>query len=222
MVDLDPPPLYGPFTTPRMRGAAPRVVTAALAIALHLAGAATARAAARIDHEAQCTYKRLTWEDFRGPVVGGQQMAWISATIVLEPIRVEMRAVEGGGAVARPRNPSVYALMNKLESGAQRGGRTDRSLAHEQIHFDLTEYLARRLAREIRALEVRGESADETLQRRLLIEVERLYGAAMTELQRLQAQYDGETGNGTRGGVQKKWARRAASLLASEPPYELR
>src|SRR5687767_10914424 len=115
-------------------------------MALSLGGAGASAAATRVDHEAETTYRKLTWDDFRGPVVNGQQVAWVSAVVVLEPVRVEMKLKEGGGgAVARVRNPSVYALMNKLESGARPGGRDDRNLAHEQIHFDLTEYLARRL-----------------------------------------------------------------------------
>ena len=197
-----------------------RSVTLLLALLVLFSPPATA-AAARIDHEAECTYKRLTWDDFRGPIVNGQQVAWISATIVLKPLLVDMSAGEGGGAIARARNPIVYALMNKLESGAQRGGRTDRTLAHEQTHFDLTEYLARRLSRELGELAVEGEHSDEKLQRRFLIEAEGLYGKAMAELEALNARYDGETGHGTRAGAQKKWERRAATLLASEPPNEL-
>src|SRR5512134_3123948 len=111
----------------RMRSA--RDVTGAIAVVilLSLGAARPLAAAARIDHEAECTYKRLSWDDFRGPIVNGQQVAWIAATIVLEPVRVDM--VEAGpGAVARARNPTVYALMNKLDSGAQRGGRNDRNL----------------------------------------------------------------------------------------------
>jgi len=179
-------------------------------------------AAARIDHEAECTHKRLTWDDFRGPLVNGQQVAWISATIVLEPVLVDLRAADKGRAIARAENPIVYALMNKLASGAQKGGRTDRNLDHEQVHFDLTEYLARRLTRELRALTVEGDTPSQELHRRLLLEVERLYGATLAELERVQAQYDGETGHGTRAGAQKRWQRRAAALLESEAPYELR
>ncbi len=61
--------------------------------------------------------------------MNGQQVAWIMATIMLDPVRIDMVDKEGGGAVARARNPAVYALMNKLESGAQRGGRTERTCA---------------------------------------------------------------------------------------------
>jgi hypothetical protein len=177
----------------------------------------------RVDHEAETTYRKLTWDDFRGPVINGQQVAWVSAIVVLEPVRVEMKLREGGGgAVARVRNPAVYALMNKLESGARPGARDDRNLAHEQIHFDLTEYLARRLSRALRELTVEGPTATEELQRNLLVAVEKLNNETQTEYLRLQRQYDGETANGTKASAQKKWARQAAELLASEEPYELK
>jgi hypothetical protein len=190
---------------------------------LALSMAAASSAVSRVDHEAECTYKKLTWDDFRGPVMNGQQQAWIVAMVVLEPVRVEMKLKEGGGgAVARARNPAVYALMNKLESGARPGARNDRNLAHEQIHFDLTEYLARRLSRELRTLTVEGPTATEELQRDLLIAVEKLHNETQTDYMALQQQYDGETGNGTRDGAQKKWAKKAADLLASEEPYELK
>ena len=190
---------------------------------LSLAFAGTLGAASRVDHEAECTYKKVTWDDFRGPVIDGQQQAWISAMVVLEPVRVEMKLKEdGSGAVARARNPAVYALMNKLQSGARPGARNDRNLSHEQIHFDLTEYLARRLSRELRELTVEGPTATEELQRNLLIAVEKRYNATLADYQTLQLQYDGETGHGTRTGAQKRWARKAEELLASEKPYELR
>src|SRR5262245_2078602 len=95
-------------------------------VCLLLAVAAALGAASKVDHEAECTYKRLTWDDFRGPVMNGQQVAWIMATIVVDPVRVDTVEKEGGGVIVQARNPGVYALMNKLQSGAQVGGRTER------------------------------------------------------------------------------------------------
>jgi hypothetical protein len=195
-------------------------LAAPFAAAAALVSTAPVAAAARIDHEAQCTYKQLTWDDFRGPIVQGTHAAWISATIVIEPTLVDMELAPGGGAVARARNPVVYAMMNKLESGAQRGGRSTTSLAHEQTHFDLTEYMARRLWRELRALEVTGDEPSESLQRKLMLEIERLYNVAMLDLDRLNEQFDRETLHRVR--ALRKWQLRAAELLASEEPYVLR
>jgi hypothetical protein len=179
-------------------------------------------AASKVDHEAECTYKQLTWDDFRGPIMNGQQVAWVMATIMLDPVRIDMVDKEGGGAVARVRNPSVYALMNKLESGAQRGGRTEENLRHEQIHFDLTEFLARRLSRELREMTVEGPVQSQELQQKILLAVQERFNETLVELQRLQGQYDGETSHGRRAGAQRKWAEKAAELLESEQPYELK
>ena len=210
----------------RRSSLAPAVMrqTAAFAVfsCLLLAADAPSGAASKVDHEAECTYKRLTWDDFRGPTMNGQQVAWIVATVVLDPVRVDVVEKEGGGVVARLRNPTVYALMNKLESGAQVGGRTERNLAHEQIHFDLAEYLARRLSRELREMTVEGAAPSPELQRDLLLATEKRYDETLTDLLRLQQQYDGETSHGRRSGAQKDWAEKAASLLESEAAYELR
>jgi hypothetical protein len=184
--------------------------------------AAPLATASKVDHEAECTYKQLGWDDFRGPIMNGQQVAWIMATIVLDPVRIEMADEEGGGAVARVRNPAAYALMNKLQSGAQRGGRTDRNLRHEQIHFDLAEFLARRLSRELREMTLEGPAASQELQRDLLLAVQNRFSETLIELQHLQAQYDGETSHGRKAGAQREWAEKAAELLGSEPPYELK
>ena len=61
----------------------------------------------------KCTYKNLTWDDFRGPIVNGQQAAWIASYIVIEPVLVEMVDSEGGGVVARARNPIVDAVAER-------------------------------------------------------------------------------------------------------------
>ena len=69
-----------------------------------VATAAPLAAAAKVDDEAERTDKQPTWDDFRGRSINGQQVAWIVATIVLDPVRVEMTDGTGGGAVARFRN----------------------------------------------------------------------------------------------------------------------
>jgi hypothetical protein len=129
---------------------------------------------------------------------------------------------QGGGAIARARNPTVYALMKKLESGAQPGGRTEQSLAHAQIHFDLTEFLARRLSRELRELSLEGAASFEELQRSFLLAAEQCFNETVADLQSLQDQFQEETSQGKKAGAQRKWAKKVARLLESEQPDELR
>ena len=201
-----------------IRGLVPPLV---LAFVLALVASLSARAASRIDHEASCTYKTLSWSDFRGPEIRGQGQAWINATVVVEPVAVKVEQ-EGESFIARPRKPVVYALMNKLDSGAQRGARNDTTLAHEQLHFDITEVHARRLVRELGVIEVSGSGASPALRGQLLEAVAKIYDRTIQDLFRMQRQYDGETTHGTRRGKQKKWSARVAELLAGEQPYELR
>ena len=206
----------------RMQTSRVSILTVSWWLVWSVAMARPLAAASKVDHEAECTYKQLTWDDFRGPIMNGQQVAWIVATIMLDPVRIDMVDKEGGGAVARVRNPGVYALMNKLESGAQRGGRTEENLRHEQIHFDLTEFLARRLSRELREMTLEGPAQSQELQQKILLAVQQRFNETLVELQRLQMQYDGETSHGRRASAQRKWVEKAAELLESEQPYELK
>jgi hypothetical protein len=175
-----------------------------------------------VDHEAECTYKQLTWDDFRGPIVDGTHLAWIAVTIMVDPVRIEMTDKEGGGAIARVRSPGVYALMNKLHSGAKRGGRTEESLRHEQVHFDLTEYLARRLSREVSAMTLEAPTRSPELQRDLMLAVERRHQETLQDLERLHDQFDDATHRKRGSGALRQWEEKAAELLASEKPYELK
>ncbi len=177
-------------------------------------------AAPRVDHEAACTYKTLSWDDFRGPVISGQQVAWIAATIVLEPFEVEV-VQQGDSWVAKVDYPEVYALMDKLQSSARRGGRTESNLAHEQTHFDIAEYEARKLALEVR--EVRATGEEDSLDLRIVLQekVSVAYAAALRALLQHQQRYDSETRHGTRKKPQKKWQREVTELLEQTEPYKL-
>ena len=180
------------------------------------------KAVVKIDHEAECTYRQLTWDDFRGPTTGrSEEVVWIASTIVLEPLHVDVVTAPGGAFVARARNPTAYAILRKLESGAGPGARTDRGLAYEQIHFDITEYLARRLTRELRDLALEGQER-EALQGSFLVSAEQRFAATLDDLDRMQMEVSIDTKHGKDAGAQRKWARKAAELLASEKPYELR
>ncbi len=67
-----------------------------------------------------------------------------------------------------------------------------------------------------------GPAKSQELQRELLLAVEKRFNETLVELQHLQRQYDGETSHGRRKGAQRKWVEKAAELLGSEQPYELR
>ena len=108
-----------------------------------------------------------------------------------------------------------------MQSSARRGARTDFNLAHEQVHFDIAEYEARKLALQVRDIRVTG--AEDSLDLRITLEdeVRGAYAAAMTALLQHQDRYDGETRHGTRKKPQKQWQRDVAELLETTEPYTL-
>ena len=122
----------------------------------------------------------------------------------------------------------VYAIMDKLQSSARTGGRAQRNLDHEQIHFDIAEIHARRLHARLSKLVVHSSvpaSADDDHGGlRVLLEqaVELALGEETQAFNAQQARYDGETVHGTKKGKQKKWAELVAEELAAEEPYPLK
>ncbi len=196
-----------------------------LTVALLGVGAAQALVAVpRIDHEALCTHKTLTWADFRGPSVTkmSQSGAWIASTVVLESFEFDISPTVGGRFVAKVKYPAVYAVMDKLKSGVRRGNQNDKTLAHEQVHFDITETYARRFMVELSELQAIGDSSDLGLRRDLEYQVEVAFVATLEELFSYQDRYDRETGHGLKKRSQKSWALAVQEMLAQEPPYPLR
>lgn len=208
---------------------AKRICMQSLGFALPLAlSASLGFAAEKIDHEALATYKKVTWEDFRGPVVRGQQAAWIASTIVVDPYDVAVSEEAQGSRSARMKHVDVYSLMDKLESSARTGARDPRNLDHEQIHFDIAEIHARRLHARLSELVVRSSVSasadDDSVGLRVQLEqaVQLAWEEEMRAFNEHQARYDGDTVHGTKKGKQKKWAELVAEELAAEEPYPLR
>ncbi len=158
------------------------------------------------------TYRQVTWDDFRGKEVkppgwnrwDGGSFAHIATGIELGSFEVEDRQ-EGAEWVAVAVGIRPYAVMDKNLSARAPGSRDAYALAHEQLHFDITETVARRLAVDLARLEGRGGdrgAAREDLARR----IRERFLAGQGELDELQGRYDGETVNGSRKKKQKKWA----------------
>ena len=175
--------------------------------------------APRFDTYSEATYKQVTWDDFKG---GGQtppgwnrwtggSFAHIASAVRLGAFEVADREEDGRWvAVAVGLRP--YAVMDKFHSAVRTGSRNDDVLAHEQLHFDITEAAARRLAVEMAAIEGRGDTAQEArvdLDRQIR---ERLEQAA-AELEELQNRYDEET-HGKKGRKrQEQWAVKVEAML---------
>lgn len=185
-----------------------------LLVALPLAGAT------RYDFDTETTWRKVTWDDFkgRGPSLGratSASGARISLTIKLSRFRVET-ARQDEEIIATPVGVEAYAIMDKLLSGVESSARNDRVLAHEQLHFDLAEAYARRL--DVAVVAARGRGATEA---EASADLDRVLQATFDEYGRevtaLQSAYDRESKHGTKKRQQREWAKRITQLLANSP-----
>lgn len=134
--------------------------------------------------------RKLNWDDFSGNPPGktrGDNVAQTSTIITLDPVDYQGEKVL----------VEINALFNKQESWVLPGNKVLDVLNHEQRHFDLSEYCARRLRSEIRNIN----------------NYEKVFNRITGECQRLQEQYDRETSHGTNKDRQEAWDRKIDRLL---------
>jgi len=79
------------------------------------------------------------------------------------------------------------------------------SLAHEQLHFDITYLVARRFMNKVRELPLTKEDFDSMIQYEYL--------ESFREMNRLQEDFDGETRHGTVISAQLEWNKKVARGL---------
>lgn len=90
----------------------------------------------------------------------------------------------------------------------KRDGKTERVLAHEQIHFDLTAMKACALAKALREESFTTQNVQQ--------KIRELQERHTQELNKLQQAYDKETRHGTIANKQAVWADRVAKELAGD------
>ncbi len=176
-------------------------------------GSDDALGAPSFDHATETTYRAVSWADFQGkgarPPGWGRWQQQASFALIATTLRVNKYRMEdlqeGGEWRATAVGIRPYAIMNKDFSAVKHGSRNAYTLSHEQLHFDLAEAFARRLAVELAQVEGRGatrEQARADLARRL----QERFDLGLRELGALQDRYDGESEHGMRKKKQKKWA----------------
>ena len=178
-----------------------------------LAGAAEGELGApSYDTPFETTYRQVTWDDFRGKGIkppgwnrwDGGSFAHIATAIELGRFEIEDRQ-DGDGWIAVPVGIRPYAVMDKNFSSVAPGSRNAGALAHEQLHFDIAELVARRLAVALHRLEGRGGDRNQA-RADLARRIRERFAAGQGELAELQGRYDDETANGSHKKKQKKWA----------------
>ncbi len=189
-------------------------------VALALAPLASSVAARDFDTVVETTHRKVTWDDFKGKEFRGTRWndgswAHLASAMVIDSTRIEPRQAEGeeGWIAVLGRAGEVYAVMDKDMSGAAPGANSPELLAHEQLHFDITEAFSRRLTLKIAPLRGKGRDAASAVAD-LQAQLQAAYDAANVELLTYQNAYDSETRHGTRRKVQKKWSAKVDQLLA--------
>jgi|GEM_PF-1111683 len=141
-------------------------------------------------------WKQLTWDDFQGSVKPFTHWAaGISSSVYVEFDSTESKYV-------------AYAAMNEQRSWKKASSvDSDYILNHEQYHFNITEYFARKLNRIINEENITSE--DEVLSKLSAIRI---------ELNAMQDKYDAECDHSLIKDVQRKWEYKVDSLLSSFEP----
>jgi hypothetical protein len=195
----------------------------ALLAAGHPIGAQEARAECTrpAEDEARTAHRQVSWEDFQGAPLRrsfgrmpGRLVAkhLIATAITVEPFEVEVARDSSGQWVGRPRGLCVRAVLYKDRSQSRPDEQTDRGLAHEQGHFDVTESFARRLRARLPGVEHRAGNPREAEQG-ARDAVERVYREVVVQWRATQERYDRETRHNLRQLAQKRWLEQIDAML---------
>ncbi|MFA0964459.1 hypothetical protein AB9P05_21815 [Roseivirga sp. BDSF3-8] len=140
-------------------------------------------------------WRELSWDDFKGPQEPTNEFAAAIFSNVYLHDYVLIDSVE------------AFAAMFDQYSWVKPGVRDAYSLRHEQYHFNLTEYYARRLNRQIREEQLKTEK-----------ELNDALETTRNDLDQMQDRYDGENNHSLNVSMQRYWEFRIDSLFRSLEP----
>ena len=145
--------------------------------------------------------RKLTIKDFKGRP--DNYSHGVGATY--SGISLEMQGQNKNGAVTV--NVTLTVYFDQTKSWMKPEGKTERVLAHEQIHFDLTAIKACDLAKAIE----QGKFTADNIQQK----IRDLQQHHTQELSKLQQAYDKETKHGIILEKQAEWSAKVAERLAA-------
>lgn len=136
--------------------------------------------------------KKLTWSDFKGPIDRNSDAVAVTASGITFSFSVK----ESNGRY-KSFNAEAKAHFYPEKSWYDKAQTNDHILAHEQLHFDITELHVRRLRYQIAKLNV-SQSIKEQLRQ--------LHRNANVQLAEMQNSYDVQTDNSRNVEAQVKWS----------------
>lgn len=144
---------------------------------------------------------RLTWADFKGKVPPGEPTAATTASGISYSYSANLLHHE----VHLDFEVNAYFYPN--ESWYKPQVCNENTLAHEQLHFDITELYARRMREKLR----RTSFSDDVKE-----EVRKIYRDILHELQEYQEKYDWQTNFSRNWEKQLEWNKKIANALKEE------
>ena len=106
----------------------------------------------------------------------------------------------------------VNCYFDRSESWVKNEKRTPQLLGHEQIHFDIAEYFARKLRKEF------SEHSYTTLN--FQTKSESIFAIIYKDYANYQAQYDALTKHGSNHDAQAVWAKKVGELISKSERFE--
>ena len=144
---------------------------------------------------------RLTWVDFKGKVPPAEESAASTASGISYSYSANLLHRE----VKLDFEVNAYFYPN--ESWYRPKLCNENTLAHEQLHFDITEVFARKMRDKLR----RTSFSDD-----VKAEVRKIYADILKELQTYQERYDWETNFSRNREKQLEWNQKIAEALKNE------
>ena len=145
---------------------------------------------------------QLAWSDFKGSVKNWGTVSALTASAIEYAYECE----DGKLKI------TVKAIFIPEESWAKSEAQNQYILAHEQLHFDITEIHARKLRKEL-ASKVSS-----------CYDMRKIEGIAKNVIEAWkleQTRYDKDTGHSTRREVQEQWSEKVRQELESYSAYTL-
>jgi hypothetical protein len=135
--------------------------------------------------------RKLNWKDFKGGVQFGSR--W--AAQVFTSFGFESRAKVNNRVVEL--RVRTFVWLDKTMSWVRPDAKNDYTLAHEQLHFDITKLVAERFKRKVANMIFTVEDFSS--------EIQYQYLESYRELSQAQSEYDGETNHGLNTTDQARW-----------------
>ncbi|TVZ59093.1 hypothetical protein NA63_1618 [Flavobacteriaceae bacterium MAR_2010_105] len=149
---------------------------------------------------------KLSWNDFRGPAKDQSGAVAVTAsgiTFGFSVRRSDSKIIDFSAKVEAHFYPDKSWVIKELAN--------DYILAHEQLHFDITELHVRKFRKRIRSVKI-SDQLNTTLNR-LHLEINK-------ELGEMQNRYDTESNNSINKIAQAKWMAFVADELRKYEPYK--